>query len=412
MNKEHLRDILLLQNDFTPKEIVERTLSNKLSSLAKTPFIIIISGIRRCGKSTLINTLRGKDAYYVNFDDERFIDFTVNDFQMLYELLMELFGEKKIFLFDEIQVIWGWERFVRRLHDDDNKIYVTGSNASMLSRELGTHLTGRNISLSLFPFSFKEFLREKKFELTINLTSVEKSKIKKFFSEYFLEGGFPEFLSTKKEEYLKNIYENIIYRDIITRYNLKKEKPLKEVVVYLASNIAKELSFNTLKKLSGLTSATTIKEYLSYLENSYLLFSLNKYDFSLKKQVYANKKIYFIDNALARIIGFRSSEDKGRLLENLVFIELKRRNKELYYHKAKKECDFLIKEGLKITEAIQVCYELTQDNEKREMDGLLEAMSIHKLKEGLLLTYDQEKEIKIQNKLIKVLPIWKWLLKE
>ena len=177
MEREALKDILLIQDKVKKERIVERELMVRIKELADTPFVIIISGVRRCGKSTLLNEIKTTDCYYVNFDDERFIDFSVRDFQTMYELLIELFGEKETFLFDEIQNIEGWERFVRRLHDDGKKIYVTGSNATMLSRELGTHLTGRNISLSLYPFSFKEFLKFRHAEIPKldRMTSKEKA---------------------------------------------------------------------------------------------------------------------------------------------------------------------------------------------------------------------------------------------
>ncbi len=409
MERNALRDILLMQNHKFKEQYVSRTIMDKINDYKKTQFVIIISGVRRCGKSTLMNQLRNDDCYYVNFDDERFISFSVDDFQTLYELLIELFGEKDIFLFDEIQNISGWERFVRRLHNDQKKIYVTGSNASMLSRELGTHLTGRNISLQLYPFSFKEFLEFKGYKSPSFLTSVEKSKIKGIFNEYLVDGGFPEYLQTGKEEYLKNVYENVLYRDIITRYRLTKEKPIKETVYFAVSNIGKEISFNTIKLLTGLTSTTTIKEYFEYLENSYLVFLMSRYDPSLKKQAYYNKKTYFIDNGMAKVIGFNISENRGRLLENAVFLTLKRENLEIYFHHGKKECDFLIRQGTKIVKAIQVTCNLGE-NKGREIDGLLEALKCYGLSEGLILTMDDEMEINKDGKRIIVMPAWKWML--
>lgn len=282
----------------------------------------------------------------------------------------------------------------------------------MLSKELGTHLTGRNISMELYPFSFKEFLifNKKEIDEINRLTSIERAKIKKLFLEYLEKGGFPEYLHTEKPEYLKSLYVNILYRDIITRYNLRTEKALKITAHFAASHIGKELSFNNLKNLTGLTSATTIKEYFHYLENSYLAFLISRYNPSLKKQIYYNKKVYFIDSKLADIVGFRFSEDKGRILENTVFLQLKRNNKEVYYHKEKKECDFLIKEGNNIIRALQVTWMLDHANEKREIEGLLEALSSYHLDEGTILTYDQEHRIKKNGKQITVVPVWRWLL--
>ncbi len=410
IDKSKLKDILLEQIKVKDEFLIERELSNKIKEFKDDDFIIIISGVRRCGKSTLLHQLRTEESYYVNFDDERLIDFEVSDFQVLYELLIELFGEKKIFFFDEIQNVKGWERFVRRLHDSGMKIYVTGSNASMLSKELGTHLTGRHISFTLYPFSFKEFLKFKKFDVKEKLTSKDRSNIKRLFNEYLNEGGFPEYLRTGKKEYLKSVFENIIYRDIIVRYNLKSEKPLMETVLFAASNIGKEISFNEVRKITGLSSATTIKEYFHYLSNSYIAFLIPRFDFSLKKQAYFNKKIYFIDSAMARFVGFRHSEDSGRLLENTVFLALKRENDEIFFYKEKNECDFIIREKGRINRAIQVTQYLKKNNREREINGLIEALKKFKLKQGLILTYDQEEEITIREKKIMIKPVWKWLL--
>lgn len=414
MQRENLRDILLYQNreQLKSDNLIERDLTIKIKEFESTPFIIIITGIRRCGKSTLLHQIRAKESYFVNFDDERFINFSVDNFQAMYEVLIELYGTKNLFYFDEIQNVEGWERFVRRLHTNQNKIYITGSNASMLSGEFSTHLTGRNIALELYPFSFGEYLRFNNSEVKQldRLNYVEKSTLRKHFQEYLDHGGFPEYLHTKKEEYLHNLYQNILYRDIITRYNIKSEKSLKITAHFAASNIGKEVSFNTLKKLTGLTSATTIKDYFQYLDNAYLIFLLPKYSPSLKKQIYANKKVYFIDSKLAKIVGFRFSEDKGRLLENTIFLELKRRRKEIYYHKGKKECDFILKTANKIDTAIQVTWALEKENRQREIDGLLEALAMYKLDHGWLLTDYQEDELNIEGRKILVRPAWKWLL--
>ncbi len=413
MDEELIKEVLLEQNSYTQEKIIERELLIKLKEFSKTPFVIIVSGIRRCGKSTLLKNNRDKsNSYYVNFDDDRFFHFQITDFQKMLELLQELYGEKNIFYFDEIQNIVGWERFVRRLRDTNKKVYISGSNAEMLSRELGTHLTGRYIQLDLFPFSFKEFLKFKNEKFDLNkLTSAKKIKLKRLFNEYLKLGGFPEYLKNKKQEYLRDLYQSILYKDIITRYKIT-EKALKEVTFFVTSNIGKEISFNQLKKLTGFSSATTIKEYFEYLKNSYLVFLINRYDSSLKKQIYSNKKAYFIDVALANIIGFRTSKDKGRLIENIVFLQLKRKNKEIYFHKNKKECDFLIKKGIKIIQAIQVTQTLqNEETKKREIEGLLEALKKYKLKEGMLLIENNdEKKLKIEGKKIIIKPVWKWLL--
>lgn len=411
MDREILKEVLLTQANQEDERIIPRTLFAKVREVLTTPFIIIITGVRRSGKSTLLQEIRTDSCYYVNFDDDRLIPFTVGDFQTLQELLIELFGEKNTFIFDEIQNIPGWERYVRRLHDQKKKIFISGSNASMLSRELGTHLTGRNIALSLYPFSFTEYLSFRGIpKNTTNLTSTGKGILKKAYNEYLSDGGFPEYLKTKKEEYLRSLYDNVIYRDIITRYKIISEKPIKEMVYYIASNIGKELSFNTLKKLTGLTSATTIKEYIAYLENSYFVFLIPRYSPSLKVQAYSPKKVYFIDTCLARLLGFRPTEDRGRLMENVVFLSLKQKNDEIFFHKEKRECDFLTRKQGKLTEAIQVTTALKESNREREIEGLLEALKKYKLREGVIITEDQEDTIIIDGKKLTVIPIWRWLI--
>ncbi len=414
MNKTELKEIILNQQKSKhDSDLIGRDVFAKIESYIKNPFVIVISGIRRAGKSTLLHQIKQiYPGYYLNFDDERLVNFKLEDFQTLHELFIELFGEKDIFYFDEIQNINGWERFVRRLHDERKKVFVTGSNASMLSKELGTHLTGRYLEINLYPFSFNEFLRFKNVKTNSKdfYLTESKVKLKKCFDEYLIAGGLPEYLITQNTDYLRMLYDNILYRDIMARYGLTNEKSLKELVYLATSNISKEISFNSIKKTLQIGSSTTVKEYFNYLENSFLIFLVNKFDYSLKKQIYLRKKAYLIDTGLAVNLGFRISKDIGRLLENLVFIELKRRKRETYYYSGKNECDFIIKEGAKITEAIQVCYEPHEENKEREIAGLLEAMDKFKLKEGLILTNEQDEEIKIGNKEIIIKPVWKWLL--
>lgn len=411
MDRDLIKDVLISQNRPRQEKIVERTLMGNIIELKNTPFVIIISGIRRCGKSTLLRSLIDQDCYYVNFDDDRFVGVTLEDLTQVQNLLIELFGERNTYLLDEVQNISGWERFVRRLHDEGKKVFVTGSNATMLSRELGTHLTGRNITLTLYPFSFREYLSYKSHDIIPfnQMTSTEKSLVRKAFSEYLIEGGFPEYLMTGKDEYLRTLFQNILFRDIITRYHLPLETPIREAGLYAASNISKEMSFNAVKNLTGLSSATTIKEYFEYMENSYLLFLISRYDHSLKKQIFYNKKVYFIDLALAKLVGFRPSEDHGRMLENIVFLALKSSGDEIYFHKGSRECDFLLRKDGRITGAIQVTRNLER-SKSREIEGLLEALNAHGLDEGLVLTNDEDGEMEVEGKRIIIKPVWQWLL--
>jgi len=412
ISKEEITQIIADQQSlsFKPDDLP------RLKALPSYKEVEVISGIRRCGKSTLLHEIRSKNKenkYYFNFDDERLVNFTVEDFQLLYEIFIELFGKQTTFYFDEIQNIKGWERFVRRLFDYNNKVYVTGSNASMLSRELGTHLTGRYYQTELFPFSFAEYLAFTGNKLTGSsvLNTEQRAQLQAEFSKYFAKGGFPAYLKSDNVQYLKSLYESIIYRDVMVRNSLTNEKEIIELIKYLAGNTAKLFSYNSLTKVIGVKNATTVKNYLDFIQNTYLVFLVNKYDASVKKQIQNPKKIYFIDLGLVRELGFHHSEDNGRLLENLVFIELKRRNKEVFYHNRNNECDFVIKEKNRIVEAIQVCWSIhAETTKKREIEGLIDALTSYDIKEGLIITAFEENEFTINKKTVKIKPAWKWLL--
>jgi len=415
MNKDLLKTVIADQEYYfeQAKDSVKREFSE---NFCNSRDIVIITGIRRCGKSTLLQQIRATQTekdYYINFDDERLISFKVEDFQMLVEVFCELFGEQKTFYFDEIQNVVQWERFVRRLHDTGNKIYITGSNARMLSRELGTHLTGRYLSVELYPFSFKEFILLKNPDLlgkNYFKTSI-KAEFLALFHEYFNNGGFPNFVKTGDELALKTLFENIIYRDIMVRNNITNEKEIKELVSYIAGNYARLSTNNELAKIIGVKNSTTVKNYLGFLADSYLVFQTCKYDYSVSKQILNPKKSYFIDNGLVRRVGFSFSANLGHLLENLVFIELLRRGKAVYYHNKGQECDFVLVEDKTVTTAIQVTYAMpSKKTRKREIDGLLDAMNAYKLQSGLIITDDAEEEVIENDKKITIIPAWKWLL--
>lgn len=419
---EEFKKIIIEQNeDFHNKEkSILRDKFYHIKELSEIPHIIIISGLRRVGKSTLLQQINKnmypKNKYsYLTFEDEKLFNFDIMNFDLLYQTFLELDKNNSVFFLDEIQNVSNWEIPIRRLYEKKIKFYITGSNASLLSRELGTKLTGRHVNIELFPFSFSEFLKFKNISYTEQDFYITKkiAVFKNLFEEYYDIGGIPDYMKYQRKELIQQIYEDILFKDILVRYNLTDEKSLRELSKYLISNIGKEFSYNKLKDFLSLGSSNTVKKYISFLESSYLIFTIEKFDYSLKKQLLNQKKVYVIDNSFANLVSFKFTEDNGRLLENLVLVELKRRNKEVYYHKGKQECDFVIKEGLKISQAIQVTISLSDlDTKKREINGILDALNTYNLKEGLILTKDEEDEIKIENKTIKVKPIWKWLLSE
>jgi hypothetical protein len=421
MHKPLLKEIILEQEQYRQKSGlgITRAALGTISKHLAVPHAIVISGIRRCGKSTLLNQIidnfYNKGVYYFNFEDERLVDFKAEDFNSLYEVFLELYGERKVFCFDEIQNVPQWEVFVRRMQDKGFKFFITGSNASLLSKELGTKLTGRSLRIELYPFSFTEFLLFKGYKLQKNALSytTERASIKKYLAEYLRHGGMPECLKYRDASLLKRVYEDILYRDIVARYDIKQVKALRELGLYLLSNIAGAFSYNNLKNALGLGSMNTVKSYADFLENSYLLLLVNRFSYSLKQQFVAHKKIYCIDNGLAEAVAFQFSKNKGKFLENLVLLELKRKFEEVYYYKStnNQEVDFLIKLGKKDFALIQVADSL--ENEKtrqREINSLVSAMDELKTKKALILTEDSEEEVKLKDRVISVRPVYKWIL--
>ena len=397
--KETLRSIVKRQrSELESLEYgIDRTVAAKID--LKLPFAIILSGIRRCGKSTLLRQVMKttKNSHYFNFEDPRATGFEVNDFQKLDEIFKEEYGESDYYFFDEIQNVEKWELFVRTMLDKKKHLLITGSNASLLSRELGTRLTGRHLKHELFPFSYCEFLN-----FTLRRAGVDS------FGEYMQKGGFPEYLKYGRSEILQELFNDIIMRDIVVRYKLRSPKTIKEMALFLTSNVGVEFSYNSLAKTFSLGSTNSAIAFVSHLEDSYLLFTVSKFDYSLKKQAVNPKKVYLIDNGLADVNSVSFSSNKGRMLENCVFLELRRTGKEVFYFRGDNECDFLVKEKNAITKAIQVSYELNEDNKKREINGLVEALEKLDLHEGIILTYDQRDELEISGKTIKVIPAWLW----
>jgi len=396
------------------KHLIHRDI--ELEKHISTSQVVIISGIRRCGKSSLLYLIKEKmnlkdfEYCYFNFDDERIIA-DISILEDIYNLHIEVFGSEPILFLDEIQNIGNWEKFVNRMYEQGTKVFVTGSNAKLLSSEISTSLTGRNKLIELYPFSFSEYLRfiGNKYDLN-RLTPKSKSLLLKDFNHYFETGGFPLVVKENDIELINAYFQDILYRDIISRYRITQVNEIKQIGLYFASNIGKLFSYSTLQEISGVKSLSSIKDYLYYYEQSYLYFYLKKFDYSVKKQIMNPKKVYTIDPAFAHRLGFNFSENKGRILENIVFLELLRRGKEVYYHSGKKECDFVVKKGLDIVEAIQVSYQVDINNHEREYQGLQEAMDTYNLKEGLVLTYNIEKSYIPNNVSIKILPVWEWLL--
>jgi len=418
LGKEQIKQIVVDQREaILNKEAgIERTILASIGKKIKLPHVIVISGLRRVGKSTLLRQIMqtyygDKDFYYINFEDERLFNFNARDFNLLYEALVELYGERKTFFIDEIQNVSNFESFVRRFYDIGFKFFVTGSNANLLSREIGSRLTGRHVELVVNPFSFYEYLKFQniQFEKQMLYKTEARAKLKNLFEKYLTNGGMPEFLKYKDPEILSRIYEDIIIKDIAVRYKIENLYEMRELYQYIITNFANKISFHSLKKIVGLGSITTVKKYVLFLAETFFISIVHKFDFSLKKQLVNVKKFYVADNGFIPRISTKITRDKGWLLENYVFNVLKRTG-NVFYYSGQNECDFIVQENKKITQAIQVTSELADSNRQREINGLLDAMKYFKLDSGLILAYDQEEELTIERHKITVKPVWKWAL--
>ena len=420
LSEEEIKEILVRQRQIIlNKEYgLERTTLKEIETKAKLPHVVVLTGLRRSGKSTILRQLIKKhyhdeDFYYINFEDERLFNFPASEFNNIYEALVSLYGKKKTFFLDEIQNVVNFETFVRRFYEEGFKFFITGSSATLLSKELGTKLTGRHVDIVVRPFSFLEFLELKRFKIDKESVYKIESKveIKKYFEEYLIGGGMPEYLIYHDTELLTRVYEDTVLKDIAVRHKIENVFILRQLYSYLISNFANKFSFNSLKQFTDIESVNTIKKFISYLEETYFAKTISKFDYSLRKQIINNKKFYILDNGFIEVLSKKFTKDKGWLLENLVFICLIK-DSEVFYYANENECDFLIVNNRTVTQAIQVCFDLNDQNRKRELSGLKEAMDKFKLKKSLLLTNNQEEDLEIEGKKISIMPVWKWLLQK
>jgi predicted AAA+ superfamily ATPase len=367
---------------------------------ATSSHIEIVSGVRRCGKSTLLLQLiqqKFSDSAYFNFEEPQTFGFEKNDFNKLFEIM----GNKcKAYFFDEIQIVEGWEIFIRSLHDKGKKIFITGSNASMLSKELGTRLTGRHLQHELFPFSYSEFLDY------LHLKNNNES-----FINYLNTGGFPEYICQRRKEILHQLFRDILYRDIAIRYGIKHNYELEQIGLFLLSNVAKETSFNSLKKILDFASTTTVSDFVGWFQDSYLLFLVPRFSYSAKSMMINPKKVYAIDTGLIKANTLSKSDDVGRLLENAVFLHFRRTKFRINYFKEKGECDFILFDKNKFVGAIQVCVVVSSDNRNREINGLVDALNCFDHNQGTIITLNQEDTLIEQGKTIHIIPAWKYFTK-
>ncbi|RUM50088.1 MAG: ATPase [Hydrogenothermus sp.] len=399
---------------------------------ADTEKIISVIGVRRSGKTyilfqtikSLLKTLPIEKIVYINFEDER-LDIKAEELNLLLEAYKELYPEiplnEVFFFFDEIQNIEGWEKFIRRIYDNYSKnIFITGSNSKLLSTEIATSLRGRSITYKVFPLNFKEFLKFKGFDFKEKyLYSLEKKTLlKNLLNEYMKFGGFPEVVKIENKDLkikiLQEYFDVMIYRDLIERYQIKSPNILKYFAKRLIETVGKPLSINNihneLKSQGYKVSKDTLYEFFDMLEAIFFVLIAKKFSKSVLKTEFSQKKAYLVDNGFLTALTFSFLENYGKLLENILVKEFVAKGYEVFYFKEKKECDFIV---IKDRDAIpiQVSYTLQDKKTKeREIKGLLEALNYLNKKEGIMLTYEEKDEIKVENKNIRIIPMYEYLL--
>jgi predicted AAA+ superfamily ATPase len=429
MNTEILKKIIaewLGEKVFPP--LVKRDAPDFV--LEQASEIITVAGPRRAGKTCymyqLIQDLMGQgnwnreDVLFIDFEDYRLTDFTAADTDVLLAAFHQVTGKAPTFLFfDEIQRLTGWSRVLRTLHNQNRyRIVATGSNAGLLEREIATELRGRCRNILILPFSFPEFLRFHGIphdERT--LLTPARGQVLKAFEQYLKEGGFPEVVKketvSEKRELLQTYYRTIFYRDILERYNIKAKTVLEAIMRYSLNTFSDLFSISMFEKelkrhhLPG--SKQTISNYLGYLQEAFFVIAHDKFSYSPRQRIMNPKKIYLLDTGFS-MLSTDFSENRGKLLENAVAVEMFRRGAECFYYKGRRECDFIVTRGTKPEAAIQVCWELTPKNEARVFRGLREAMKAFTIEEGFILTNDEERELTFEGARIQIMPVWKWLM--
>ncbi|MFA6992766.1 MAG: ATP-binding protein [Candidatus Gracilibacteria bacterium] len=401
---------------------IQRTKEKDAQKWISSTLIKVILGPRRAGKSVFaLMLLKDQNFAYFNFDDESLSEGKIDLDELLSEL-KQVYGDTKYILFDEIQNLPNWELFVNRLHRGGYNLVLTGSNASLLSKELATHLTGRHIPIEILPFDFKEILNAKQYEFSADklLLPDEKAKFLGYLTQYMTNGGYPEVVTKDLQSrgYLDVLFDAVLFKDVIQRHKVRYSQQIDSLGSYLINNVSNQYSARKLANVLGFKSDVTVAKYLGYLTEAYVLFSLDRYSTKTGTRLQSPKKTYVVDNGLITAKAVQHSPDTGKLMENLVFIELVKRgnqpNRELFYYKTRndREIDFVLKDGYKVTELLQVSYDLShQEVLEREVKALVEAGKELDVSKLTILTWNEKREIQKDSVTIFVVPLYEWLLR-
>lgn len=419
-----LKDIILQQkiekDKLAAKSYVQRENLAEAQKYLESDLVKVVTGPRRAGKSVFcLELLKNYNFAYLNFEDENLLK--VDNYDDIIQSLAEVYPQANYYLFDEIQNLPNWETFINKLHRRGYKIIITGSNSRLLSKELGTSLTGRFIAFEVLPFSFREYLIAKGYSPNLDDYRVPETKgqLQNELSSYLASGGYPEIVTSSLDvkNYLETLFDSIILTDVVKRFKIRFSRQVYDLATYLVSNYACETSFNRLVSSLEFKSVNTVKKYFSYLEESYLIFAINRYSTKLKEQTRAPQKVFVTDNGLIDAKAFSTSKNTGRLMENIVAIQFLRKGKrpdyELFYYKSHtgKEVDFALRQDNKITELVQVCFDTSDlKTRKREINSLVEAAKTLEVSNLKIITWDEESEKNISESKISFVPLWKWLL--
>ena len=433
MRKDEILRILVDWNywgNYRDESVERGRYIEKLNHLLKTGEIIVIKGVRRSGKSTLMlqfirkSGLDEKNTLVVNFEDPRFRNPNLELLDRIYEVYQEELqpDEGHYVILDEVQEVEGWEKFARFLHEAKKvQVFITGSSSKLLSEEYSTLLAGRHVDIEIFPLCFTEFLEFKGVSIRSRIEMIKfRHRIRKLLDEYLEFGGFPKVVLIEEEkgkkELLNNYFRDILIKDVQRRFKVRETVKLEELAKYYLTNISTLQSFNRARKWLDL-SLDTVERYSKYFAIARLLFFVPKFSFSLKEQILNPKKVYCMDPGLRNIVSFKFSEDRGRIAENVVFLNLLFRNRnsdrEIYYWRDKRgrEVDFVLKRGLKIERLIQVTYVSSEEEvDVREKKALLKASEELNCEDMQVITRDYEAEEDFKGKKIKFIPLWKWLV--
>ena len=396
--ESELAAVIARQREVEAKKPVGQVRPLDFNDILLDSHALDITGVRRCGKSTVMRQwIRGRREpwFYVNFESPLLTQFEVRDTVRL-DALIEKSGAKRLF-FDEVDQFAGWEKYVRQKLDEGFHVCISGSNASLLEGELGTKLTGRHVSKELFPFSYAEYLKFTK-----------ERPCARSVRAYAQDGGFPRYLQTREEVVLQELFDDIVYRDVIVHNKIRDANAVRELAAYLVENVGCRFTATKMLKPLGVASASTITQWCDWIEKAYLFFFVPIFSDSEKSRLLNPKKVYCVDTGLEYAVSSRRIPNDGARFENLVYLALRRRTKDISYFDDDGECDFILRNRHAVTAAVQACIRLTDEDRDREIEGLLKAMDALSLSSGTIVTEDQRDRLVFGKRRIDIVPFCDW----